>query len=136
MGQDVPIENETKKIFISSKGPNPNRPQKDIIRKNTPNHITAAHFIKRTQESILDQRSEDVPKKSGHGKLLVILDFASKNSTESEKSDEKLSVNNSYDQNNTKLLAAIADPLQKKVESITKSQLDQINEIVIGNRKE
>lgn len=58
-----------------------------------------------------------------------------KNSTESEKSEEKLSISNSNEQNNAKSNFNLnSKPFQYSVENLTKNQLDQINEIVKANK--
>ena len=58
----------------------------------------------------------------------------SKTSTESEKSEEKLSVSNINEQCNSKTASNASKPFQYNVENLTKNQLNQIKEIVKGNK--
>jgi hypothetical protein len=61
----VYIETDNRKLFASTNMNNFFRATKDIIKKNTPNHITSANYIKSIQEKNAEySRNEVNPRRS------------------------------------------------------------------------
>ena len=107
--------------------------KQQIINKNTNNHITAANFIKKIQETTnvcfrLFQFKETEMKKEKTAQLSIEKEiFPSKNSTESEKSDDKNFIPFDSQNNNVSL-----NYIPNRIENFTNNHLDIINEIVFN----
>ena len=107
--------------------------KQQILNKNTVNHISAANFIKKIQETTnvlfcLFQFKEIEMKKEKTAQLSIEKEiFPSKNSTESEKSDDKNYITFDNQNNNISM-----NNIPKDIENLTKNQLNLINEIVFS----